>query len=161
MAIEIERKFLLSSDDWRQQVGTTQHIAQAYLAVSPLEQASSSVRVRICDDCANINVKGMTLGIQRTEFEYPIPIEDAQTMLGRLCQQPVLEKYRHIVEMAGHRWEIDEFLGENTGLIVAEIELTDLDEPFERPAWLGEEVSDDPRYYNVLLVSQPFSSWQE
>lgn len=161
MAIEIERKFLLLSDDWRQQVSATQHISQAYLAVSAIEQATSSVRVRICDDSANINIKGMTLGIQRTEFEYSIPVDDAWIMLDTLCQQPVLEKYRHIVEVAGHRWEIDEFLGENAGLIVAEIELTDANESFERPAWLGEEVSDDPRYYNVLLVKQPFSSWQE
>lgn len=161
MAIEIERKFLLASSQWREHIQQSLHIRQGYLAVSPVAEASSSVRVRISGHQANLNIKGMTLGIERAEYEYPIPLADGQAMLDGLCMGPILDKHRHIVMHGDHRWEIDEFHGDNAGLIVAEIELGHADERFEYPPWLGDEVSDDPRYYNVLLAQTPFSQWPD
>lgn len=155
MALEIERKFLLSSDRWREEAGEGVLFRQGYLVGSK----GASVRVRIEGEQANINIKSATLGVTRTEYEYPIPLQDAREMLDNLCAQPQVEKYRYFIHRGPHHWEIDEFLGENAGLVVAEIELGDEHESFERPPWLGEEVSHDPRYYNVMLVKQPYSSW--
>lgn len=155
MGLEIERKFLLKNDSWRDKVSTSMLIRQGYLA--PLD--TSSVRVRIEDDKANINIKSAQLGIKRMEYEYAIPMDDALEMLEQLCRKPQVHKTRHIVVVDAHVWEIDEFYDENQGLIVAEIELDDENEDFVKPDWLGEEVSHDPRYYNVSLIKNPYNKW--
>jgi len=155
MATEIERKFLVLNDDWRGIVESDMQIIQAYLASNEF----SSTRIRIQGDKANINIKSATLGITRTEFEYAIPVDDAQLMIDNLCIKPVIEKTRYIVKHMQHRWEIDVFSGDNRGLIVAEIELSSPDETFEKPSWIGEEVSNDARYYNVCLVKTPYKTW--
>ncbi|MCK4708523.1 MAG: CYTH domain-containing protein [Gammaproteobacteria bacterium] len=155
MAIEIERKFLLKNDDWRQQIQSSNLIRQAYLA--PLD--TSSVRVRIEGDKANINIKSATLGIRRLEYEYEIPMSDAIEMMDQLCRKPQVNKTRHLVLIGKHTWEIDEFYDESEGLVVAEIELNDENEAFEKPEWLGQEVSDDSRYYNVSLIKHPYKLW--
>jgi adenylate cyclase len=118
-----------------------------------------SVRVRIADDRAWLNLKGVTIGAQRLEFEYDIPVMDAHSMLNELTCKPLIEKIRHLVDVGDHTWEIDVFEGDNAGLIVAEIELDDPDECFEKPEWLGEEVTHDARYYNTCLSSHPFKHW--
>ena len=155
MAEEIERKFLLRNDDWRQAVVETRDYRQGYMANTD----RCSIRIRLSADRAHINIKGATLTIRRREYDYEIPYEDGLEMLEGFCQDAIVEKRRHIVDYAGHRWEIDVFSGQNAGLVMAEIELADVDEPFERPPWLGEEVSDDPRYYNVYLARHPYTRW--
>ena len=157
MATEIERKFLVLNEDWRAIVESDMQIVQAYLATNEF----SSTRIRIQDDKANINIKSATLGITRTEFEYAIPVVDAQLMIDELCVKPVIEKTRYIVKHMQYTWEIDVFSGDNEGLIVAEVELSSPDEVFEKPSWLGEEVSNDTRYYNVCLVKNPYKTWQK
>jgi len=155
MATEIERKFLVINDDWRGIVESEMQIVQAYLGNNEF----SSTRIRIQDDKANINIKSATLGISRTEFEYAIPVVDAQLIIDDLCIKPVIKKTRYTVKHMQHLWEIDVFSGDNEGLIVAEIELSSPDEAFEKPSWLGEEVSNDARYYNVCLVRNPYKTW--
>jgi len=155
MATEIERKFLVVNQDWQENISSELHIVQAYLATNEF----SSTRIRIRDDRANINIKSATLGISRTEFEYAVPVADAQLMINDLCIKPVITKIRYIVKHMQHTWEIDVFSGDNEGLIVAEIELSSPDETFEKPSWLGEEVSNDARYYNVCLVKNPYNTW--
>ena len=157
MGIEIERKFLLKDDSWQTAADAGTDYRQAYLIGSK----AASVRVRIEGDRAMLNIKSATLGITRQEYEYPIPMEDAKSLLHDLCEQPIIEKTRYHLMFEGHEWEIDVFKGENEGLVVAEIELTDEQAAFARPAWLGEEVSDDPRYYNVSLVKNPYKNWKE
>jgi adenylate cyclase len=119
-----------------------------------VQYASVSRRIK-----AYLNIKSAALGISRLEFEYPLPVRDVEQILDKLCLRPLIEKTRHLVLYAGHRWEIDVFEGENAGLIVAEIELNDPDEAFELPDWVGKEVSHDPRYYNVCLVKDPYKNW--
>ena len=155
MAIEIERKFLLRDDTWRSAVQCSVVMRQGYLAGS----AECSIRVRLSDAHAHLNIKSATLGIQRTEFEYVVPRGDAELMLAALCGTRTLEKTRHFATHADHVWEIDEFHGANAGLIVAELELDAEDAVFARPSWLGVEVSHDPRYYNSCLVEHPFQAW--
>ena len=157
MGVEIERKFLVADDSWRTEVVRSTELRQGYLALTE----RCSVRVRIAGDKANLNFKGLTVGIRRSEFEYPVPLEDAEAMLEEYCGADVIEKQRHLVDHAGHRWEVDEFAGENAGLVVAELELDSEDEAFEPPAWLGEEVTGDVRYYNVALVQNPYGSWAD
>lgn len=155
MATEIERKFLILNQDWQEYTSIELHIVQAYLATNEF----SSTRIRIQGDKANINIKSATLGIERTEFEYPIPVDDAQLMIDDLCIKPVISKIRYIVNHMQHTWEIDVFSGDNEGLIVAEIELSSPDEIFEKPSWLGEEVSHEKRYYNACLINHPYKDW--
>ncbi len=157
MAHEIERKFLLKNDDWRQQIQQSIPQIQGYLGTSE----SCSIRVRVSAEQANLNIKSATLGISRQEYDYSIPLEEAREILAHLCIKPLIEKTRHIVRVGSHIWEIDEFAGENVGLIVAEVELDSTDESFEKPAWAGEDVSDDPRYYNVCLVKNPYRNWPD
>ena len=154
MPREIERKFLLKNDEWRSAVQASRALRQGYLCGND----RASVRVRIDGDQANLNIKSATLGIERLEFEYAIPVEQAEALLSELAGQ-VVEKTRHEVRHQGHLWEIDEFAGDNAGLIVAEVELEDAQERFERPDWLGDEVSGDPRYYNTELARHPYSRW--
>ena len=156
MATEIERKFLLKDDSWRDSADNGVPFRQGYL----LGSEHASVRVRIEGERANINIKSATLGVYRQEYEYPIPLDDARELLDTLCEKPQIEKVRHHLHLGDHTWEIDVFAGDNAGLVVAEIELGSEDEPFERPPWLGEEVSHDTRYYNVCLVKHPYCDWQ-
>ncbi|MBB3228450.1 adenylate cyclase [Luteibacter sp. Sphag1AF] len=162
MGIEIERKFLLADDSWRPHVSRSEVIAQGYLVGATAIRdgsARSSVRLRRSGDEAWLNIKSATLGIERQEYDYPIPLDDALRMLADLCDGAV-EKTRHHVVVDGVLFEVDEFAGANAGLIVAEVELPHVDADFPRPSWLGREVSDDPRYYNVNLIDHPFSQWE-
>ncbi|MGM0456645.1 MAG: CYTH domain-containing protein [Cyanobacteriota bacterium] len=156
MAQEIERKFLVKDDSWRSQAQGVAY-RQGYLT----RDLHLAIRVRIAGDRAWLTLKGATVGVSRSEYEYGIPLNDAQEMLDRLCHKPLIEKVRYTVIDEGMTWEIDEFLGENQGLIVAEVELEDERQSFVAPAWLGVEVSDDPRYYNANLVQHPYSQWKE
>ena len=153
MGLEIERKFLVRNDSWRTVEGIP--FRQGYLN-SNLHRV---VRVRTMGEQAVLTVKGLNTGAVRHEFEYEIPVDDANDILDNLCERPLIEKMRYKVEFAGHTWEIDEFAGDNAGLVVAELELQAVDEPFEKPDWLGEEVTDDPRYFNSNLVSRPYTTW--
>jgi len=157
MAKEIERKFLISSDAWRDEVGASCRYAQGYLSSSE----KVSIRIRSSGERAFLNFKSATLGISRTEYEYEVPLADADDMLANFCDGPLIEKVRYFVKRGEHIWEIDVFEGDNAGLVVAEIELKSEDEAFERPHWIGAEVSDDPRYYNVCLVTHPYSEWND
>ena len=152
---EIERKFLVSHNGWRTQVVRQTSIRQGYLN----QDRHCSVRVRIADAEATLNLKGGTLGASRLEFEYPIPLEEARMLLDQLALGPQIEKIRHHVPAGPHLFEIDEFMGDNFGLVVAEIELNAVDEPFERPDWLGLEVTEDVRYYNTALSLNPYRRW--
>ena len=156
MPVEIERKFLVVGDAWRREVSHSQRMAQGYLAGPPSSRCS--VRVRVAGEKAWLNIKSATPGVERDEYEYPIPLGHAERLLATLAGD-LVEKIRHAVERDGHVYEIDEFLGANAGLVVAEIELAHADEAFARPAWLGSEVSDLARYYNVNLATHPYSLW--
>jgi len=161
MAIEIERKFLLANDGWRAGIERSEPIAQGYLVGAQALRdgtARASVRARLAGDQAWLNIKAARLGIERAEFEYPIPVDDARNLLATLCDG-VLEKTRHHVRVDGVLFEVDEFAGDNHGLIVAEVELPAVDAPFPRPPWLGREVSTLARYYNVNLIAHPYRQW--
>ncbi len=154
MAQEIERKFLVTDFSWRHSA-TKKLYRQGYLPT----QDQSSVRVHIAGEQGYLTVKGPNAGLTRLEYEYEIPIADAEDMLNHLCSTPFIEKWRYQLTVENHCWEIDEFLGANAGLVVAEVELTSEAESFALPAWAGEEVSHDPRYYNANLVRNPYRSW--
>lgn len=154
MGIEIERKFLVTGNEWRQGQGVK--FSQGYLN----RDKSRTVRVRLAGHQAFLTIKGISQGISRAEFEYEIPLNEAEQLL-KLADGPVIEKVRYVLIHQGDTWEIDEFYGENTGLIVAEIELADEAQSFAIPDWLGKEVTDDPRYFNSNLASYPYSLWQE
>lgn len=157
MATEIEHKFLLANEDWRKEVSYSKHYKQGYLT----SDEHSSVRVRITDDKAWLNIKSATIGSHRQEYEYSIPLTEADEILETLCHKPLIEKTRHFVERDKHLWEIDEFAGDNQGLIVAEVELSEIGEEFAKPSWLGLEVTEDVRYYNNNLSKYPYSSWKK
>lgn len=161
MAIEIERKFLVASDGWRAAAHAVVPMSQGYLndlAAVDSGAQKASVRVRIEGDAAFLNIKSRDLGHTRQEFELPLPVDDAHALLA-LCVGGRIEKRRHLVRHGAHLWEVDEFLGDNAGLVVAEIELDAADEAFERPDWLGDDVTAFKRYYNLALASHPFSRW--
>jgi len=153
--IEIERKFLVIADTWKSLVTSQCKMKQGYLT----DDTNCSLRVRISDTEAWLNIKSVTVGAQRYEFEYAIPMLDGEAMLSILSCKPIIEKTRYYVPMHPHIWEIDVFEGDNLGLVVAEIELDDPDEPFNKPVWLGEEVTFDIRYYNTQLSQNPFKHW--
>jgi len=155
MATEIERKFLLKDASWKALADEGMQYSQGYLVGS--QQAS--VRVRIQGERAFLNIKSATIDITRQEFEYEIPLDEAKEMLESLCEKPLISKKRYHLKSENHLWEIDVFQADNEGLVVAEIELADENEPFVKPDWLGDEVSDDERYYNVSLVKHPFKNW--
>lgn len=156
MPREIERKFLPKNDAWRSQVRESRPMRQGYLASS----GRASVRVRIAGERAWLNIKAGGLVASRHEYEYPVPVDEARELLA-LAEGKLIEKTRHLVEHGGKTWEIDEFHGENSGLIVAEIELDSEDEAFAHPPWLGREVTELRRYYNVCLVEHPYRSWTD
>ncbi len=152
MATEIERKFLVNGDAWK--TGDFIRIRQGYLN----RDKERTVRVRIAGDEAYLTIKGITVGATRAEYEYRVPVADGGEML-EMCDGPLIEKNRTIIVYEGTTWEIDEFHGSNFGLVIAEVELKSEDQPFEKPDWLGAEVTDDRRYYNSNLVITPFSEW--
>lgn len=154
MATEIERKFLVNGDQWRS-LGGGQRYCQGYLPT----QDNVTVRVRIVGEKAYLTLKGPTQGMSRSEFEYDIPVTDAEILLNTLCQRPWIEKWRYRIPMGDLVWEVDEFLGENQGLILAEVELVSEDQTFDLPDWMGQEVTGDHRYYNSNLVNYPYQQW--
>jgi len=163
MPLEIERKFLVADDGWRRAAHKVVPMAQGYLndlAMVDGGAMNASVRVRIEGEEARINIKSRELGASRQEFDYLIPVVDARALLA-LSVGGLIDKRRHYVDFEGHLWEVDEFLGENAGLVVAEIELSRVDETFARPDWLGAEATHAQRYYNLALASRPYSQWSD
>jgi adenylate cyclase len=155
MPVEIERKFLVADDSWRDQAESETRIMQGYLVNTP----DLTVRVRVKGEAAFLTLKGATRGLSRSEFEYPIPVADAEDMLRELSISAPIDKVRYGVRVGRHLWELDVFAGENAGLVMAEVELASEDEDFEMPAWAGREVSGDQRYYNVNLARHPYKHW--
>ncbi len=151
---EIERKFLLANESWRAAAKGVRY-RQGFLSTDP----ERTVRVRVAGPRGTITVKGKNVGARRAEFEYDIPLSDAEAMLDTLCKRPLIEKVRHTLMFGPHAWEIDVFEGDNAGLVIAEIELGSEDEAFEKPDWVGDEVTDDPRYFNSNLVANPHRTW--
>ncbi|PIE45843.1 MAG: adenylate cyclase [Gammaproteobacteria bacterium] len=156
MSIEIERKYLIKNDKWKSQVNEAQHITQGYIKT---EDATVRIRCYKDDHTAEITIKGKRKGISRLEFEYAIPYTDAREMQDKLCQTRLVEKTRHLIEYKGLLWELDEFHGENDGLFVAEVELTDENQTIELPDWVSEDVSFDSKYRNSRLCINPFKNW--
>lgn len=154
MGIEIERKFLIKDGRWRKGAKGLL-FRQGYLSTEP----ERTVRVRLEGELGKLTIKGKSVGISRAEYEYAIPSADATALLDQLCLRPLIEKTRYRVEHAGRLWEIDEFHGDNAGLLLAEVELESAMAALELPGWVGEEVSADPRYFNANLVKHPFSHW--
>ena len=154
MAQEIERKFLITGEAWRE-LATGTAYRQGYLSTVK----ERTVRVRTIDDKGFLTIKGITVGATRAEYEYEIPASEANEMLDDLCEQPIIEKNRYKVPLDDLIWEIDEFNGVNAGLIVAEVELVSEDQEFTKPEWIGEEVSNDPRYFNSNLIANPYTTW--
>jgi adenylate cyclase len=163
MGIEIERKFLLAGDGWRAHVASSVRMAQGYLNDHASVEAGTqqvSVRVRVAGEEAWLNIKSREAGPSRQEFEYAVPLADGEALLA-LCVGGRIDKVRHYVAHGGMTWEIDEFAGDNAGLVVAELELPAVDAPFARPDWLGAEVTDHVRYYNLALAARPYRAWTE
>lgn len=159
MAREIERKFLVKNLDWKTLVTKETHLAQGYLNDINKKGSKSSIRIRIEGDKANINIKSLEIGMSRDEYEYPIDLADAQKMLKTLSVGPVIEKVRYLVPNGQYTWEIDAFLGDNQGLIVAEIELDSEEAQIQIPDWIGKEVTEFKRYYNISLSQRPYQTW--
>ncbi len=157
MGREIERKFLVNSDHWRSPATTGVVFRQGYLSLDP----HRSVRVRLAGETGSLNIKGKISVLSRHEFEYTISAKDAHELLDTLCIQPLIVKTRYRLTHSGRIWEIDEFSGDNAGLIIAEVEIESEDQRFDTPEWLGKEVSDDPRYLNINLVKRPYSRWPQ
>ncbi|SOD99054.1 CYTH domain-containing protein [Spirosoma fluviale] len=154
MGIEIERKYLVKGNDWKKPE-KGQLYQQGYLSSHP----DRTVRVRTVNDKGYLTIKGKTVGASRSEYEYPIPYADAQAMLDQLCEKPVITKIRYRIDHEGLVWEIDEFQGENLGLVVAEVELTDEQQTVVLPDWVDREVTAEAPYYNANLIKHPFSQW--
>ena len=159
MSVETERKFLVCGDAWKALVQKRELIRQGYICRTAADH--KTVRVRIRDGKGFLTLKAPKSGVERFEYEYEIPVADAGELLDRFCVPPLIEKYRNTVPVGnGLVWEIDEFLGDNAPLVLAEIELPDADAFFELPDWIGKDVSDDVRYYNSNLIKQPYSCWK-
>ncbi len=161
MGIEIERKFLVTGDGWRAAAHAVIPMAQGYIndiAAMDSGAQKASVRVRIQGEAAYLNIKSRELGRTRQEFEYPVPVSEARELLA-LCVGGLIDKRRHLVQHGGLLWEVDEFLGDNAGLVVAEVELESADQVFDKPDWAGAEVTDELRYYNLALASKPYNQW--
>ena len=156
MAQEIERKYLLKNNSWKSEISSKNKIMQGYLNSNP----ERTVRIRITNNVGFLTIKSKNKGSSRKEFEYKIPLKEAEELI-LLCEQPIIKKMRHLVVKENHTWEIDVFEGENKGLIVAEIELSEVNEKFEIPVWIGKEVTEDTRYYNSQLIENPFFNWNK
>lgn len=155
MATEIERKFLVTNTDWKKLATQSMSIQQGYFC----HNDQVSIRVRVTEKQAWLNFKSINIGIQRAEYDYEIPVADAWEMLESLCQKPIIEKIRYLVPYQNHTWEIDVFEGKNSGLVIAELELETRDELFSKPDWIGDEVTEDQRYYNPWLCQNPYQQW--
>ena len=156
MAKEIERKFLVRDTSFKL-FSTGVLFRQGYLN----RDKERTVRVRVADELAYITIKGVTNGMERLEFEYMIPMEDANELLETICIKPLIEKFRYKFNSHGHVWEVDEFIGDNKGLTVAEVELKSVEEQVVLPDWVGKEVTGEVRYYNSNLVINPFKEWDK
>ena len=154
MGKEIERKFLLTGDSWKDMAKGILY-RQGYLSTVK----ERTVRVRTIDDKGYLTIKGITTGATRAEYEYEISVSDANEMLDNLCEKPIIEKKRYKIEYEGLIWEVDEFFGENNGLVFAEVELTSEDQSIKKPEWIGEEVTGDPKYFNSNLIKNPYKNW--
>lgn len=154
MSVEIERKFLVRGSEWKA-LGCAVAIRQGYLSTHP----DRVVRVRIEDETATLTIKGRTQGMTRGEWEYAIPLTEADPLLNDLCERPLIEKTRTRIVYEGMVWEVDEFFGDNLGLVVAEIELESEEQAFSRPDWIAEEVTGDARYFNANLLRHPYTAW--
>lgn len=157
MPQEIERKFRVRDDGWRSEARDATTLRQGFLVT----EAERTVRVRVTDTAAMLTIKGRSEGARRAEYEYALPREEAEEILDTLCLRPLIEKTRYRVDHGGYTWEVDEFFGDNAGLVVAELEVDDEQDEFARPSWLGEEVTTDPRYYNARLIHEPYCEWPE
>lgn len=157
MPSEIERKFLVDRKSWPVPQSQGVLYRQGYLSGDP----ERTVRVRIAGDSAFLTIKGLTRGIERLEFEYPIPVDDAHVMLDQLCTKPLIEKTRYFVPSGELTWTVDDFAGDNDGLLLAEVELPSPDALIELPTWASKEVSADPRYFNSNLSRNPYSRWKD
>lgn len=155
MATEIERKYLVKNSEWRKNVMESRSLEQGYFDTAP----SHTLRVRVDSNQAFLTIKGRASGISRSEFEYPIPKDDALAMLAEFCKNRILKKTRHMVRWLNHTWEVDEFEGDNAGLITAEIELHSETEKFEIPPWIGQDISHEKKYTNAALAQKPFRTW--
>jgi len=155
MGIEIERKFLVTNDEWKKK-GKPFRVMQGYLQ----RNKECTIRVRVIDDKSFITIKGENTGATRLEFEYAIPVIDALELVDNLCFKPLIDKTRYILDYKGLTWEIDEFHRENSGLVIAEVELKSESQKIELPAWIGEEVTGDERYYNSYLTTHPYHDWK-
>ena len=153
MALEIERKFLVTGNDWRKGQGTMYR--QGYLN----SDKNRNVRVRVIGDRGYLTIKGISKGATRVEYEYEIPKAEADAMLYDLCHKPIIEKKRYKIDFKGFLWEVDEFFGVNQGLVIAELELESEDQVFTKPEWIGEEVTGDPKYFNANLIHCPYRKW--
>ena len=156
MSIEIERKFLLKSDKWKS-LGNRKFYQQGYLLIDK----TKTIRVRTIQDQAFLTIKGASSGISRSEFEYEIPFEEAKFMLENLCEKPIIEKFRTKIVMDDVIWEVDEFIGDNTGLVIAEVELQNENQKINLPDWIGNEVTGNRQYNNSYLVKNPFKNWKD
>ena len=154
MGTEIERKFLVKDNSWRALARGVKY-RQGYLNSAK----ERTVRVRTIDDRGYLTIKGITSGASRAEYEYEIPVAEADALLNDLCEKPLIEKSRYKIDFKGFVWEVDEFFGENQGLIVAEVELESENQTFEKPVWIGEEVTGDPKYFNSNLINNPYLKW--
>ena len=157
MGREVERKYLVKNALWRREADRGIEYRQGYLCLDPRR----GVRVRLGGEKAILTVKGQSEGSARDEFEFPIPAADAEELLERICIQPIIEKTRYQVHRGDLTWEIDEFAGENRGLLIAEVETDKPPQQIPIPEWAGEDVTDDPRYFNTHLVKQPYSQWKQ
>jgi adenylate cyclase len=154
MSIEIERKFLLKSDNWRT-LGEAKFYQQGYLLIDK----SKTIRVRTIDNKGFLTIKGASVGISRNEYEYEIPVEEARVILETLCEKPLIKKFRTKIHLNELVWEVDEFLDDNDGLIIAEVELANENQKIDIPNWIGEEVTGDMKYFNSMLTKNPFNKW--
>jgi adenylate cyclase len=155
LGTEIERKYLVKSDEWKF-LGTKNFYQQGYLLIDK----SKTIRVRIIGDSGFLTIKGASIGITRSEFEYKIPVAEAELIIDTLCEKPIIEKFRTRIELEEMVWEVDEFIGANEGLVIAEIELVNEGQQFNLPDWIGEEVTGNYKYNNSYLVKNPFSKWK-
>lgn len=156
MAVEIERKFLVDLE----KLGTLENaysIKQGYIGTKDL----TVVRIRIKDEDAYLTIKGANKGMKRLEFEYPIPLDEANEMLDKLCSKPIIDKTRYLINYGNHIWELDIFYGDNDGLVIAEVELKDENEEIELPPWITKEVTSDEKYYNSSLLNNPYKNWKK
>lgn len=154
MGIEIERKFLVKSDEWKS-LGNRIFYQQGYL----LSDKYRTIRIRTIEEKGFITIKSSVKGISRNEFEYEIPVEEAKLILETLCEKPFIKKYRTKIQLNELVWEIDEFLDDNDGLIIAEVELANENQKIDIPNWIGEEVTGDMKYFNSMLTKNPFNKW--